>query len=194
MLTMRVLRPMGARVLPATGMAGLILLLAGSARAMPPPSYDAAQMEITAFNRKFRSVTLRMDNAAVLALWAEDGVDLMPGMDPLIGKAAIRKWLDEVLKKISGYQVVKEEDDFHDIRVSGDWASEWGTTHQVIQPPGNEPPIETRGKILLVLHREKDGAWKIKMEMWTPGPPPKEQPSQSHAFPFAAPRRWATAM
>jgi len=68
--------------------------------------------------------------------------------------------------------VTKQEDEYHDIHVSGDWASEWGLTYQVLQPADGKPQIENHGKILLVLHKEKDGHWKIKQEMWNAGPRP----------------------
>ena len=113
-----------------------------------------------------------MDNAATMALWAEDGVSLLPGMAPIEGKSTIAKWLDGVVSHLRGYRVTAQDNEFHDVEVSGDWASEWGTTHQVVQPPNGGPVMETWGKILLVLRRDKDGAWKIREEMWTPGVKP----------------------
>jgi uncharacterized protein (TIGR02246 family) len=134
------------------------------------PGFAATPREgIDDFNRKFREATLRMDNAATMALWAEDGVTLLPGMAPVEGKKTIAKWLDGVVAGLAGYRVTAQDNEFHDIRVCGDWASEWGTTHQVVQPPDGKPAIETWGKILLVLHRDKDGAWKISEEMWNSG-------------------------
>lgn len=129
-----------------------------------------AKAQIEAFNHEFTAAVLRMDNAAISAMWAEDGTTLLPGMAPLSGRANIAKWMDDITAKMPGYRVTKQEDSFHDIQVSGDWASEWGTTYQVVQPPDGKPPIETHGKILLVLHRGSDGKWRIQQEMWTPGP------------------------
>jgi uncharacterized protein (TIGR02246 family) len=131
---------------------------------------NQAQKEIEAFNQKFREATLKMDNAASVALWADDGTTLLPGMAPLTGKSNIAKWLDAVTAKMPGYHVVSQENDFHDIQVAGDWASEWGTTIQVAQPPEGKEPLEIHGKILLILHREKSGEWKIKQEMWNASP------------------------
>lgn len=131
-----------------------------------------ARAEIDAFNRSFTAATLAMDNAAVMALWAGDGVTLLPGMKAVSGKKTIAAWLDDIVARMPGYKVTLQEDDFHDIVVSGDWASEWGTTHQVVQPPDGKPPIETWGKVLLVLHREKDGQWRIEREMWNQGVKP----------------------
>ena len=127
---------------------------------------DARVAEIRAFNEKFTANILHMDNAAIVAQWADDGISILEGAEPLIGRAAIQKMMDGVTAKMPGYKVTAQEDDFRDIEVSGDWASEWALTHQIVKPPTGEP-IEIRGKMLLVLHREKSGAWKIKREVWT---------------------------
>jgi len=128
--------------------------------------------EIEAFNKHYLELHQRMDTAGVLALWAEDGVDLMPDEAPIIGKKAIVAWVEGVQKGIAGYKVTKEELEFHDIQVAGDWASEWAMEHQVVQAPGGKPPIESYGKMALVLHREANGEWKVKQEMWNAAPKP----------------------
>jgi len=126
--------------------------------------------ELEKFNNHFRELHLQMDTAGIFALWADDGVDLMPGEAPMIGKKVIQAWVEDILAKMPGYKVTKEEMEFHDIQVSGDWASEWALEHQVVQPPNGKEPIETWGKIALVLHREADGEWRIKQEMWNAAP------------------------
>ena len=82
----------------------------------------SAKDEIDAFNKRYVEMHLKMDDAGIFATWAEDGVSLMPGEAPLIGKKAIVGWVQNILAKMPGYKVVKEEIDFHDIQVSGDWA------------------------------------------------------------------------
>jgi uncharacterized protein (TIGR02246 family) len=138
------------------------LLAAGPAAAGPAP----ASQEIDAFNQRFKAAILSMDNSAVMALWADDGVTLLPGMAPVIGKPTIARRLDDVTARMRGYHVTGQDNEFHDIRIAGDWASEWGTTHQTVQPPGGKPAMEIYGKVLLVLHREAPGSWKIQEEMW----------------------------
>ena len=129
--------------------------------------------KIAAFNRNFTDATRHMDNAATMSLWAEDGISLLPGEQAIVGKPTIAKFLEDVTAKISGYKVVSQTNDFHDLEVAGDWASEWANTTQVIQPPGNQPKITIYGKVLLVLRRDKkDGAWKIKEEAFTTSPAP----------------------
>ena len=155
----------------AIGIVGLALVLVGTVR-MTAASGGGDVKEIEAFNKKFQEATLRMDNAGAMALWADDGVTLLPGLAPIVGKKTIVKWLDDLIANMPGYKVIQQENEFHDIQVSGDGASEWGTTHQVVQPPEGKPPIEGYGKILLVLHKDRSGEWKIKEEMWNAGVKP----------------------
>jgi len=150
--------------------AGLVLIAGASFRAAVPASdAGAAKKEIEAFNQRLDEVTLKMDNAGVVALWAEDGVTLLPGMAAIEGKKNIAKFMEEVVAKLAGYRVTEQKSEFHSIEVSGDWAFEWGTTYQVVQPPEGKTPIANHGKILLVLHREADREWKLKREMWNAG-------------------------
>jgi len=152
---LRVVCVAAALVLTGAGNAGQ----AGSGRA-----------EIAAFNQKFIAAHLRMDTPAVLSMWAEDGVSLLPEMAPLVGKQAIGKFVEDVVAKMPGYKVTKQEIDFRDIQVSGDWASEWGLEHQVVQPPDGKPVIDSHGKILLILHKDAHGEWKVQQEMWNSAP------------------------
>jgi len=153
-------------------MSGQIIRLVPAVLVLCPVFAANPQQEIEVFNRDFRDATLRMDNATAMALWEDDGVTLLPGLAPIEGKKTIAKWLDDVVARMLGYHVTAQENNIHDLQVSGDWASEWGTTHQVVQPPDGKPVIDTWGKILLVLHRGRDGRWRIREEMWTPGPKP----------------------
>jgi uncharacterized protein (TIGR02246 family) len=141
----------------------------GRARQTNANRATPARAEIDAFNKKYIAAHLRMDNAAVLSLWAEDGISLLPATDPIIGKEAIGKFMDEVVGRMPGYHMQKMDVDFQGIEVSGDWASEWAEEHQVVQPPPGKRVIDSYGKLLLVLHREADGTWRITREMRNQG-------------------------
>lgn len=148
----------------------LVVVAGGMAAGTIAGGGASAKDEIDAFNKRYVEMHLKMDDAGIFATWAEDGVSLMPGEAPLIGKKAIVAWVKNILAKMPGYKVVKEEIDFHDIQISGDWASEWALEHQVVQPPDGKPVIDSRGKMALVLHREASGEWKVKQEMWNQAP------------------------
>jgi ketosteroid isomerase-like protein len=120
---------------------------------------------IESFNRELDAATKSMNNAAVLALWEDDGISLLPSTPPIVGKKAIGKFLDDVTARYPGGRMEGFEMECHDITVSGDWGYEWCTEHQVVQFPGSKTPFEGWGKMLLVLHRHK-GKWRLKEEMW----------------------------
>jgi hypothetical protein len=63
---------------------------------------DAGRKEIAAFNKRYVELHLKMDTAGLLALWAEDGVDLMPGDAPMIGKKKIAAWVEDIVAKMPG--------------------------------------------------------------------------------------------
>jgi uncharacterized protein (TIGR02246 family) len=155
----------GLAMVPACG----VMVLARRNDGLTASAPAAERQEIEAFNKKFIEAHSKMDNAAVMSLWAEDGVSLLPGMAPLASKKEIGQFIDGVTTKMHGYHMEKMDVDFQGIEASGDWASEWGFEHQVIQPPGGQPPLDEHGKLLLVLHRQSDGSWKIKREMWNQG-------------------------
>lgn len=132
-------------------------------------SVGALRKEIDAFNARFLEAHRKMDDAAILGMWAEEGVSLLPETAPMLGKAAITKFLTGVTGQLRGWRMEQMELDFQGIEVSRDWASEWALEHQVVRPPDDRPAFDGRGEILLVLHREADGRWRVKREMWNQG-------------------------
>ena len=152
--------------------AGIALMMAGAIRMKARDLNGAGTKEIEAFNKKFVELHLKMDTPGIMAMWAEDGVDLMQGEAPIIGRKKITAWVEDILAKSPGYKVSTEEMEFHDIQVCGDWATEWATEHQVAQAPQGKPNFDGYGKMALVLHREASGEWKIKQEMWNVSPKP----------------------
>lgn len=147
----------------------LALGASGVSAQRPQRQNDAvadAKEQIAAFNEALRVATVNMDNSATMALWDDDGTTLLPGQAAVSGKANIAKWLDGVTANLKGWKVLKQEQEFHDIQVSGDWTSEWATTAQTVQPPDGKPAFTTHGKMLLVLRRGRDGKWKVREEAW----------------------------
>ena len=142
-------------------------LISGPARAETAPADPRAGVE--AFNLALENATRAMDNAATLALWEDDGISLLPETAPITGKAALAKFLDDVMKQLPGAKMQSFELKCFDIEGSGDMASEWCTEHQIVQLGPGKPPFDGRGKMLLVLHRGKDGKWRLKREMWNQG-------------------------
>ena len=140
---------------------GLLIFAAGAS--------FAADAGIEEFNSALIQATTRMDNAAALALWEDDGIALLPQTRPIIGRKAIAKFLGEVSGQLAGARMEKFEMKCFDIEVTKDSASEWCEEHQHVILPGGKPPFDGRGKMLLILHRAADGKWRMRCEMWNEG-------------------------
>jgi hypothetical protein len=46
-----------------------------------------------------------MDNAAIVGMWAEDGVSLLPETAAIAGRRAIAKFVDDVVEQMPGYHM-----------------------------------------------------------------------------------------
>ena len=126
--------------------------------------------ELRTFNDALSDATRRMDNAALVALWEDDGVSLLPSTRPIAGKKAISDFITSVTSQMGSARMLKFTNDCHDGVVSGDWASEWCIEHQVVAL-GNDKTFDGWGKLLFILHRGTDGKWRLREEMWNQASP-----------------------
>jgi ketosteroid isomerase-like protein len=145
----------------------LVMLCLGSRPAAAQAAAPDAQPGIARFNKALDDATRRMDNAATLALWEDDGVTLLPQTAPVAGKKAIAAFLDAATAPLAGARMETFDMDCHDIEVSGDSASEWCNEHQVVRL-SSANTFNGWGRMLLLLHRGADGTWRMKREMWQP--------------------------
>lgn len=150
-----------------------LLVLALTGKAAAAPADGSAKAGIEAFNQALDQATRAMDDQATLAMWEEDGVSLLPGTAPLIGKPALAKFLAMVRKQIAGGHMQSFESHCFDLQVSGDLASEWCEEHQVVNFTDGKRAFDGRGQMLLVMHRGADGQWRLRQEMWNQAAPAK---------------------
>ncbi|MFI5257703.1 MAG: hypothetical protein ACHQRK_10635, partial [Gemmatimonadales bacterium] len=68
---------------------------------------QSAHPDIDSFNRALADATRRMDNAATLALWNDDGVSLLPSTKPIVGKAAIGAFVNAMTASFPGAHMEK---------------------------------------------------------------------------------------
>lgn len=138
------------------------------------PSSASAQRAVAALNKQEALACATMDDAASLALWAEDGVDLIPGLQPMVGKEAISKWYDSLAPLKKNAKMEYCTIDWRQIKIEGDWAWEWGINRQKINFPPPQKPFVGEGKILLILKKQASGEWKIELESWNSNPAARE--------------------
>ncbi len=146
-----------------------LLLLAAGLGSTPSPAQThpaAALSSIPGFNQRLEDATRKMDNAATLALWADDGISLLPNSSPLIGKSAIAALMDRAMASLKGARMAEFHMQCSGVETSGDLASEWCVEHQIVTLPGKKLPFDGKGQMLLVLRRDSHGDWRLIREMW----------------------------
>jgi len=116
--------------------------------------------EIEELHRKDLEASRAGDFDTLLSLWTEDGVLLMPGMKPVIGKGAIEAYMDEQAAVSLTYRILEYEHSWQEIKVLGDWALEWGFFSGKAEMVDSGEIVLQKGKLLRILNRQKDGSWK----------------------------------
>ncbi|HEX4663032.1 MAG TPA: DUF4440 domain-containing protein [Terriglobales bacterium] len=132
-----------------------------------------SRKDIEEFNRRFVDACRSMDHKAAIDMWADDGVDLLPGMDPMIGKETIAAWLNGLEAQMKGAKVTQCDVDWQQIQVAGTVAYEWGINTQTVSVPDHPEPFKNKGKITLILRKQLDGSWKQVLESWNNSPQDK---------------------
>ncbi len=134
------------------------------------PLSDADVSAIRGVVDALREADLAGDWEAVVALYAEDAVFMMPDQ-PEFGRAAWRAGLDEA-------QMTFHELTFEVAEIDGraDLAFLRGTFSATLSVAEAEP-METVGKIVWILKKQPDGSWLIALQIWHFDQPPPEEGS-----------------
>lgn len=129
---------------------------------------------IEELHKKDKTASIVNDLPALLSLWADDAVALPPSEDPIIGKDAIKAWLESGLNQEQNYEITKYEQNFEETQIIGEWVFEWGVYSCTAKPKSEGLPISTTGKLLRILKRQKDGSWKVSRSIWNNDPSSNE--------------------
>lgn len=155
----------------------LVLLVLPHSVSLSPKASAAdrtARQSLETFNQTLVTACGKMDQQTTASLWADDGVDLIQGLQPMIGKKAIADWLEGLPAQLQGAKMLYCKVDWRDIKIEGDIAYEWAITRQKIEFPAPHDPVESEGKMLLILKRQPNGAWKQEVESWNSNPEPEK--------------------
>lgn len=146
---------------------GLCIALSSAAPAAQGDHLQAPDLRaIRAFNASFAAAVRAMNNEAILALWEDGGVAVLPGTAPIRGKAEMGTMLRSVAEAHPHAAMTTFSMECYDLEGSGRWASERCLEHQVITEQA-KPTFDSWGNLLLVLHRQDSGEWQLSREMWS---------------------------
>ena len=124
--------------------------------ATPPP--DAAHLAHEAYVTAINSNNL----ANLVGMLTEDVVFLSPNEPVMVGKAAVRPWLEGYLKAFKTHW----DKPVQEFVVSGDWAFERYSFKSTDLPISGGPVVEDTGWGLVIYHHDADGKWRVARDAW----------------------------
>jgi ketosteroid isomerase-like protein len=108
------------------------------------------------------------DVEAILAFWTDDAQVYPPGMPPVSGKPALRRYVEGALA-IPGFHITWTSSEAH-LSPDGHLAYLL-STNAVTMPGPDGKPVTTRGRAVTIWRRERDGEWRCAVDMWNDEPP-----------------------
>jgi uncharacterized protein (TIGR02246 family) len=138
-----------------------------------PPQSTVPQEQnregIEALQERDITASVAFDVNALLDLWTDDGVLLPPRHEPVVGRAALKRFLEEQKQQYANYDMLAYNEQWNEVMVVGKYAYQWGTVSYRLKPPlGNE--IGGAVHAVRILKREEDGAWRVARAMWNEAP------------------------
>lgn len=164
-------------------LAGVLTLAACAPAPTEAPVAKTDPSVITSLREKYEAAENAGDPAAVLALWADDGILMPPNRPALEGKGAIEEnykqqfAMGKTSLKINGSEAV----------ASADWAFERGAYSLKITGPdaAAAPLVEEEGKYIVIAKKQSDGSWKTSRLIFNSNAPAAPAPAMTSSAPPA---------
>lgn len=122
--------------------------------------------EVAAALQRYSDFMLRMDNAGIAGLFADDSELKNTGQDPIYGPKAVRALFDTFKDyKVLAYQIHADS-----TQIRSDIAVQSGSYRQKVMLPSKQT-IEVSGRFDAVWTRMADGRWLIHRMLTTPDQP-----------------------
>ena len=150
---------------------GVFVLLSFFGCREPAVDTQAEGEKLMQLSRDWSALAETGNTDSVLMLWSDDAVMMAPGLPPLRGKEAIRKYIEEGAK-IPGFKISWEPLEVH-VSQRGDMAYML-EQNQISFSDSLGNTVVEYNKAVTVWRKEKDGSWKNVVDMWSLEPPRKQ--------------------
>ncbi|MGW8321933.1 MAG: redoxin domain-containing protein [Thermodesulfobacteriota bacterium] len=98
----------------------------------------------------------------LLAIMTDDVVFLAPNSAPIVGKAAVRPWIEGYLAAFQTHW----DKQVNEFVVGGQWAFERYSYTSTDRPREGGDPVVDTGWGLVIYHHDADGAWRVARDAW----------------------------
>ncbi|HEX9760597.1 MAG TPA: DUF4440 domain-containing protein [Candidatus Acidoferrales bacterium] len=134
---------------------------------------EADHKAIEELHRTDIAATKAYDVETLVSLWTDDIVALSPGQAPSVGKQKGRSGLEKGRAQMANIEVIRYDQEWKEVQVSGDYAYEWGVFHSAFRPRGGDVIRQTHN-VMRVLKRGAGGQWRVHRTIWNEAPTPAE--------------------
>jgi uncharacterized protein (TIGR02246 family) len=107
------------------------------------------------------------DIERILSFWTDDAVVLPPGLPAIIGKAALRQYVQSTMQ-IPGFRITWTSTDVA-FSPDGQLAYMFSRNTVTVNAP-NGTPMMTEGRAVTIWRREPDGEWRCSVDIWNAEP------------------------
>ena len=148
---------------------GTLTIVALCTACSPPAPRSAAADDTAAHQAHEAYVTAINSNDldSLLGMLTEDVVFLSAHEQVMVGKAAVRPWLEGYLKSFKTHW----DKPVQEFVVSGEWAFERYSFKSTDTPLGGGAVVEDTGWGLVIYHHDADGKWRVARDAWGPDHP-----------------------
>lgn len=103
------------------------------------------------------------DVEAILSYWTDDAVVFVPGLPPVSGKEALRKYVLNSLN-IPGFNMSWKSTDVQ-VSADGSLAYMFGQNKVTMNGPDGAP-VTSEGRAVTIWRFEADGEWRCAVDIW----------------------------
>jgi ketosteroid isomerase-like protein len=103
------------------------------------------------------------DIERILSYWTEDAIVLPPGLQSVVGKAALRQYVEGSMR-IPGFRITWTSKDVT-FSPDGNLAYMFSRNAVTMNSPDGTPNT-TEGRAVTIWRRESDGEWRCAVDIW----------------------------
>jgi ketosteroid isomerase-like protein len=127
---------------------------------------DTEKEELLRRDREWSKVASEgSDVELILSYWTDDTIVLPPGLPAIIGKAALRRYVEDSLQ-IPGFKISWTSTD---ATVSADLAYVFSRNVVTFNGPDGKL-VTTEGRAVTIWRREPDRKWRCVVDIWNAEP------------------------
>jgi len=103
----------------------------------------------------------------ILSYWTDDAVVLPPAVPTIVGKTALRQYVESSLQ-VPGFQITWSSSD---VVLSPDGNLAYMFSKNAVTLNGqNGAPVTMNGRAVTIWRREPDGEWRCAVDIWNSEP------------------------